>query len=94
MGRRAHFEFGVGNGVSLLIFAGIVASVPNAVSQFIFSFDLSQLPAYIGFAAVSVVVVAGVVYVTEAERPIPVTYARRVRGSKVLGASRLICLLG
>ena len=78
-------EFGVGNGVSLLIFAGIVASIPTSVSQFIFSFDISQLPAYIGFAAVALVIVAGVVYVTEAERPIPVTYARRVRGAKVLG---------
>lgn len=78
-------EFGVGNGVSLLIFAGIVAAIPSSVSQFIFSFDVSQLPAYIGFAAVALLIVAGVVYVTEAERPIPVTYARRVRGTKVLG---------
>ncbi|MDO8482000.1 MAG: preprotein translocase subunit SecY [bacterium] len=78
-------EFGVGNGVSLLIFAGIVAAIPNSVSQFIFSFDVSQLPAYLGFAAVALLIVAGVVYVTEAERPIPVTYARRVRGTKVLG---------
>lgn len=78
-------EFGVGNGISLLIFAGIVAGIPSAISQFIFSFDVSQLPAYIGFAAVALVIVAGVVYVTEAERPIPVTYARRVRGMKVMG---------
>lgn len=78
-------EFGVGNGISLLIFAGIVASIPQSVSQFIFSFDVSQLPAYIGFAAVAVVIVAGVVFITEAERPIPVTYARRVRGARVLG---------
>lgn len=78
-------EFGVGNGVSLLIFAGIVARIPSDIAQFIFTFDVSQLPAYIGFAAVAVVIIAGVVYVTEAERPIPVTYARRVRGTKVLG---------
>lgn len=78
-------EFGVGNGVSLLIFAGIVASIPSSVSQFLFSFDLSQLPAYLGFAIAAVVIVAGVVFITEAERPIPVTYARRVRGMKVMG---------
>lgn len=78
-------EFGVGNGISLLIFAGIVASIPQNVSQFIFSFDMSQLPAYVGFAAVAAVIVAGVVFITEAERPIPVTYARRVRGARVLG---------
>ncbi len=78
-------EFGVGNGVSLLIFAGIVARIPSDISQFVFSFDLSQLPAYIGFAAAALVIVAGVVFITEAERPIPVTYARRVRGMKVMG---------
>ncbi|OGG57664.1 preprotein translocase subunit SecY [Candidatus Kaiserbacteria bacterium RIFCSPHIGHO2_01_FULL_56_24] len=78
-------EFGVGNGVSLIIFAGIVASIPSSLAQLIFSFDVSQLPAYIGLMAVAVVITAGVVFITEAERPIPVTYARRVRGMKVMG---------
>lgn len=78
-------EFGVGNGISLLIFAGIVAGIPSAISQFLFSFDLSQLPAYVGFAVAAVIIVAGVVFITESERPIPVTYARRVRGMKVMG---------
>jgi preprotein translocase subunit SecY len=78
-------EFGIGNGVSLLIFAGIVASLPSTASQLFFSFDISQLPTYIGFAAAAVLITAGVVFITEAERPIPVTYARRVRGNKVLG---------
>ncbi|NBV77439.1 preprotein translocase subunit SecY [bacterium] len=78
-------EFGVGNGVSLIIFSGIVARIPNNLSQLFFSFDLSLLPAYLAFAAAAVVITAGVVFITEAERPIPVTYARRVRGSKVLG---------
>jgi preprotein translocase subunit SecY len=78
-------EFGVGNGISLLIFAGIVSRIPRDISQFAFSFDVSQLPAYIGFAAAALVIMAGVVFITEAERPIPVTYARRVRGMKVLG---------
>ena len=78
-------EFGVGNGVSLLIFAGIVSRIPQDIGQFIFSFDTAQLPAYLAFAAAAVVIMAGVVFITEAERPIPVTYARRVRGMKVLG---------
>ncbi|KKW19188.1 MAG: Protein translocase subunit SecY [Parcubacteria group bacterium GW2011_GWA2_51_10] len=78
-------EFGVGNGISLLIFAGIVAALPNAVSALIFSFDVAQLPTYIAFAAAAIAVTAGVVFITEAERPIPVTYARRVRGMKVMG---------
>lgn len=78
-------EFGVGNGVSLLIFAGIVAIIPSTLAQLIFSFDIAQLPTYVAMAAVGIAITAGVVYISEAERPIPVTYARRVRGSKVLG---------
>ena len=78
-------EFGVGNGVSLIIFAGIVARIPRDIAQFAFSFDVTQVPAYAGFLVAALVIVAGVVYITEAERPIPVTYARRVRGMKVLG---------
>ena len=78
-------EFGVGNGVSLIIFAGIVSRIPSAISQAVFAFDITQLPAYIGFIAAGLAITAGVVFISEAERPIPVTYARRVRGMKVLG---------
>ncbi len=78
-------EYGIGNGTSLIIFAGIVASVPSSLTQMIVSFVPSQIPLYIVFAVIAVVVVLGVVVVTEAERPIPVTYAKRVRGSKVYG---------
>jgi preprotein translocase subunit SecY len=78
-------EFGIGNGVSLLIFAGIVARIPRDLGQLAFSFDISQIPAIVGFAVAALLIMAGVVYITEAERPIPVTYARRVRGMKVMG---------
>ena len=78
-------EYGVGNGVSLLIFAGIVAGLPASLAQVAFSFDVAQLPTYIAFLAAAIVITAGVVFITEAERPIPVTYARRVRGMKVMG---------
>lgn len=78
-------EFGIGNGVSMLIFAGIVARMPSSISQLLFTFETSQLPLYILFIAVSILIIAGVVFVTEAERPIPVTYAKRVRGSKMYG---------
>ncbi|MEI6280525.1 MAG: preprotein translocase subunit SecY [bacterium] len=78
-------EFGIGNGVSLIIFAGIVSKLPSWVSQHIFTFDVSQIPLYIVFAVVGVIILAGIVLVTEAERPIPVTYAKRVRGMKMYG---------
>lgn len=78
-------EFGIGNGVSIIIFAGIVAVLPSTLAQLAFSFDVSQIPLYIGFIAAAVAIVAGVVFVTESERPIPVTYAKRVRGQKLYG---------
>ncbi len=78
-------EFGIGNGVSLIIFAGIVANIPAEVGQLIFSFDISQVPMYIFFLIAGILIVAGVVVVTEAERPIPVTYAKQVRGNKMYG---------
>ncbi|HLP86849.1 MAG TPA: preprotein translocase subunit SecY [Candidatus Paceibacterota bacterium] len=81
-------EFGIGNGVSLIIFAGIVARIPQNISQFLFTFDVSKLPIYILFVAVGLLMVAGVVIVTEAERPIPVTYAKQVRGDHVSGGTQ------
>jgi preprotein translocase subunit SecY len=83
-------EFGIGNGVSLIIFAGIVSKMPGTIATFIFTyiypnFDSSILPTLIGFLIAGIVVIAGIVLVTEAERPISVTYAKQVRGSKVYG---------
>ena len=78
-------EFGIGNGVSLIIFACIVSRLPTEVSQLIFSFDVSQIPLFLMFIVAGALVIAGVVVVTEAERPIPVTYAKQVRGMKMYG---------
>lgn len=80
-------EYGVGNGVSLLIFAGIVSRLPSVISQLLVTYDVSQVPMYLVFALTGVVVLAAIVFVTEAERPIPVTYAKRVRGSKMYGGT-------
>lgn len=78
-------EFGIGNGVSLLIFAGIVSRLPAEISQMIFTFDVSQIPLMLVFIVAGALIIAGVVMVTEAERPIPVTYAKQVRGMKMYG---------
>ncbi len=78
-------EFGIGNGVSLIIFGGIVASLPTSISQAIFAYDPSQLMTYLFFVVIAFVIVYAVVFITEAERPIPVTYAKRVRGNRVYG---------
>ena len=80
-------EFGIGNGVSLIIFSGIVAVLPSRVTQFFAGFNPSDLPIYIGALIVGLIVIAGVVYVSEAERSVPVTYAKQVRGNKVYGGA-------
>lgn len=83
-------EYGIGNGVSLIIFAGIVASLPTSIIQNIQKISTtgaSDIPFYIGVLVIAIASVAGVVYVTEAERSVPVTYAKQVRGNKVYGGS-------
>ncbi|MBU6231249.1 MAG: preprotein translocase subunit SecY [Patescibacteria group bacterium] len=80
-------EFGIGNGVSLIIFAGIVSRLPRDLVQFSAQYNPANLPFYLGVLVVAVLAVAGVVYVTEAERSVPVTYAKQVRGNKVYGGS-------
>jgi len=78
-------EFGIGNGVSLIIFAGIISQLPMIIGQTLVTFDTAQIPLYAGFLAIALAIVYCVVIITEAERPIPVTYAKRVRGAKMYG---------
>lgn len=78
-------EYNIGNGISIIIFAGIIAGMPSAVSSAIATYTPAMLPTYIAFILLAVVVTAGVVYVTEAERKIPVSYAKQVRGNKMYG---------
>lgn len=73
-------EFGIGNGVSLIIFAGIVAGLPTALQQVFINYSAAQIPTYVAFIFVSLLITFGVVLITEAERPIPVTHAKQSRG--------------
>lgn len=75
-------EFGVGNGISIVIFAGIIATLPATVSQLLFTFDIAQIPVYVGFLVAALVIIYAVVVMTEAERPVPITHAKQVRGGK------------
>jgi len=75
----------VGNGISLLIFAGIVDQLPGAMQQIILTYDRSQLVNMATFVAIAVVTIVGVVMMNEAQRNVPVSYARRVRGNKMYG---------
>jgi preprotein translocase subunit SecY len=81
-------EFGIGNGVSIIIFVGIVSRLPGAISQIFFTYSPSMIPTYIMFAAVALITIIAVVFTTEAERPIPITHTKQVRsGGEMMGGS-------
>lgn len=75
----------MGNGISLIIFAGIVSGLPSTVGNIIKTYNPADLPTYIAFVVVAVLVIAGVVFINEGERKIPVSYAKQVRGNKMYG---------
>ena len=75
-------EQGVGNGVSIIIFGGIVAQIPGQIGGFISSRDWANL---VLFAIITVLTIAVIAFVQEGQRRIPVQYGKRVRGTKVYG---------
>jgi preprotein translocase subunit SecY len=88
-------EYGLGNGISLIIMAGIVARVPNALITIFQSWDPSGSSAngmtiekLIFLVASFVFVVAGAILITQAQRRIPIQHARQVRGRRVAGGQR------
>jgi len=70
----------VGNGISLLIFAGIVAQIPNLISQVAATYDPSQLFTLIAYVFAMAFMIVGIVFVNEGQRNVPVQYARQSRG--------------
>jgi len=78
-------EKGIGNGVSLIIFAGIIASIPSTIYQTLLTYEPSQIPSYLAFVVIALIIIAGVVIITEGQRNIPVSYAKRIRGYRVYG---------
>ncbi len=80
-------EYGIGNGVSIIIFAGIVATLPASVSQLLFSFDAAQIPLYAGFLVAAIGIIYAVVVMTQAERQVPITHAKQVREGKTYGGT-------
>lgn len=80
-------EKGIGNGVSLLIFAGIVAGLPTSVMKIFSTWDPSQLFTYLIFLVIIIAAIAAVVFMTEGQRNIPVAYAKRIRGNRMYGGT-------
>ena len=69
-------EFGIGNGISLIVFAGIVVSLPVVLQQAVSSYTSELLPIYIGGGVGAFILIAVAVWMNEADRPVPVTYSR------------------
>lgn len=80
-------EYGMGNGISLLIFAGIVGRLPVVLGQTAATITPEYMTSTVMFVALGVIVIAATVFVNEAVRRISVHYARRVRGNKIYGGS-------
>ncbi len=75
-------EQGIGSGISIIIFSGIVAAVPTRIGQML---QTSQVGALLVFVIVTVVTIVGIVYIQEGHRRVPVQYGKRVRGTKMYG---------
>lgn len=78
-------EKGVGNGISIIIFAGIIGRIPVSIGQTLSTAGSENLFNTVAFAAMAIAVIASIVIVNEATRKIVVNYARRVRGNKMYG---------
>ncbi len=74
-------EQGIGNGISLIIFSGIVADIPGRIGALI----LSNPVALLIFALITAVTIVVIIFIQEGQRRIPVQYAKRVRGTKIYG---------
>jgi len=73
-------EKGIGNGISFIIFAGIVSRIPATVGQFLASPDWLEL---FGFGIVGIIIIFTIIFVQEGQRRIPIQYANRVRGHRI-----------
>ncbi len=75
-------EYGIGNGISVLISVGIISGLPISIAQLLSAQTTQSTFDLLLFLGVALVTIAGIVYVNEARRQIPVQYARRVAGGK------------
>jgi preprotein translocase subunit SecY len=75
-------EQGIGSGISIIIFGGIVAQIPQRVGQMIVTGAFGQL---VFFVVITVITIVGIVYIQEGHRRVPVSYGKRVRGTKMYG---------
>ncbi|OGL74226.1 preprotein translocase subunit SecY [Candidatus Uhrbacteria bacterium RIFCSPHIGHO2_02_FULL_57_19] len=75
----------MGNGISLLIFAGIIAGLPTVIQRSLLTFDREQAATWLLYAGIALATIVAVVLITEAQRKVPVSYAKRIRGMRLFG---------
>ena len=75
----------IGDGISLLILAGILADIPSSLRQIILTWKSSQILSYLLFFIASFVITILVVIINEARRNVPISYAKRIRGRRMYG---------
>jgi len=73
------------NGISFLIFSGIVAGGPVVIQEAVINFSVDKLNSYIFLIVIAIIIVGGIVFINEAERRIPLNFSKRVRGTKLYG---------
>jgi len=78
-------QFGIGNGISMILFAGIISQFPVAMAQTFSVTTKQQMTTTFGFAIVFILVIAMMVFMNEAIRKVTIQYARRIRGSRSYG---------
>lgn len=79
-------EYGLGNGISMIIFAGIVSRLPSIIGQTAFTINAENLFSYLFFAILAVGLIALIIMVNEGVYNLPVHYARRLRSGGTVGA--------
>ncbi|MDD4999062.1 MAG: preprotein translocase subunit SecY [Candidatus Paceibacterota bacterium] len=77
----------LGNGTSMIIFAGIVINFPREIFQTIITATPEMIPSIILFFILGLLIIVGVVFISRGERRIPVSYAKQVRGTKIYGGA-------
>jgi len=81
-------EYGIGNGISIIIFGGIIASLPSAIGGLLTGGTLSEnIIGSVFFVALALLTIVAIVFVNEGQRRIPVHYAKRIRGGRQYGGN-------
>jgi len=78
-------EKNIGNGISLIIFAGIISGLPTSIGNVLYTMDKTEVMNMLIFGVIALITIVAVVIITEGQRNVPISYARRVRGNKMYG---------